>query len=942
MAGATGVFDICEDSEHRIWIASKSGVSRFDGEVFKNFQDSLEAQIILKLRAHVSSGVWALSFYGELFHISDEGTIPYAHNRQVRDLLMRGTCYSFYIDSIGTLHVGGSSGYFTIDANGELAWQLGSNDGYNGVGIFPMHQGDPLCFLFSDKTIDETHLYFFDSKKRVSKPIEIPFSISHQGLSTIEYSANSSATLLKVNSNLVLLNQTELIGFQHFGFDFMHAHIDEQFGVWLSNPDATHGATHFYEWNGGEFKLKYTGLEGNSIVSFATDFEGGMWLGTINDGVYYLPEPSAWWFDLKNEFWPFDQIRSTASLSDSLMMATFYGVQGRLVDGKLIKNNLEGKSKGDFGKNVMRLITHDSTKVYALFDYEVYEYTQPEPIRVNDSGNGRIVSISASRKEGVSWIVRNDSVGILSNGRINYVHATPALQAIDLCEDHTGQVWLASFNGLWKLEGDEYVNVGDRFSELSVTIKQIAASGRGIWVLGTNGLHYFENNTLISYSNEELLGVETAVGMAVLKNKLWLNTANGLKCLETNPYGPGHVFANTKFVKGITDLTYSYLGTHEDQLILGINTKLLLLHPEVLQPDTIPISIFVRKFTVNDHDTAFASTLKLSYLQNSIDLVVGAVSFRNASSLRYEYQMIGVDRKPRTTSKRTISYQSLAPGTYEFYVKAITDEGRDSTNEIRYRLRITPPFWRSWWFLLLLFLFLLGMGWGVLQMRFSAALKTREMEKRMVELESSALRAQMNPHFIFNVLGSIQSYMLDNDADAANDYLSQFAVLVRQALANARNPLISLAKEIDALRYYLQLECMRFNQSFSFEIIVGANIDCQHTLIPPLLVQPYVENAIVHGISELPINGTVKIEFAKKGNALICTITDNGPGITDTVEEETNDDHESVGMLVTKERLQILNQSHQVQSHVVVVDCNNQDPTQKGTKVILTLPILKS
>ena len=217
-----------------------------------------------------------------------------------------------------------------------------------------------------------------------------------------------------------------------------------------------------------------------------------------------------------------------------------------------------------------------------------------------------------------------------------------------------------------------------------------------------------------------------------------------------------------------------------------------------------------------------------------------------------------------------------------------------------------------------------------------------DFERRVADTEMTALRAQMNPHFIFNCLNSIKLYTLQNDADKASDYLTKFSRLIRLVLENSRSELVTLHNELEALQLYIELEAMRFKQKVQFAIHVSPEIDQRYVCIPPLLLQPYVENAIWHGLMHKSEGGTVAVEVSQpKDNLLHIEITDDGVGRDRAAELKSKSagKHKSFGMQVTADRIRMINQLYNIQTQARIYDLVDSFGEPCGTKVILNIPV---
>jgi len=213
----------------------------------------------------------------------------------------------------------------------------------------------------------------------------------------------------------------------------------------------------------------------------------------------------------------------------------------------------------------------------------------------------------------------------------------------------------------------------------------------------------------------------------------------------------------------------------------------------------------------------------------------------------------------------------------------------------------------------------------------------QNLKRRAAELEMQALRAQMNPHFIFNALSSVNRFILKNDPDKASDYLTRFSRLIRLVLVNSQREVIFLDEEIEMLHLYLEMEQLRFKNAFEFTIRCAEHVDASQVTIPPLLVQPFCENAIWHGLMHSEEKGLLDISFKLENNILYCAITDNGVGREKAAElgSKSAEKIKSLGLQLTRERLALFNEDNNVETSYTIEDIFDSNGNVTGTKVIL-------
>ena len=248
-------------------------------------------------------------------------------------------------------------------------------------------------------------------------------------------------------------------------------------------------------------------------------------------------------------------------------------------------------------------------------------------------------------------------------------------------------------------------------------------------------------------------------------------------------------------------------------------------------------------------------------------------------------------------------------------------------------LNILPPWWDTWWSKSIGILILLLTGYRIYTYRTNQIIHDNKIQNQILELERSALQAQMNPHFIFNCLNSIQNYIVQSEKELAIQYLGRFASLIRSTLNASVAGKVIISEEINLLNNYLELEKLRFKNRFTFEILVDNELDIYSEELPPLLIQPYVENAILHGISKRKHGGIITVSFSKDADNLIVIIEDNGPGIDNLDDDMTRSGlKKSFGMSITRNRLDLLS-SHSGRNVVEVENINDPSGNILGTRV---------
>jgi ligand-binding sensor domain-containing protein len=371
------------------------------------------------------------------------------------------------------------------------------------------------------------------------------------------------------------------------------------------------------------------------------------------------------------------------------------------------------------------------------------------------------------------------------------------------------------------------------------------------------------------------------------------------------------------------------------------NPKDIKVNPE---PPVVIVSAF-RKFNEIQRNELFSGdTIRLRYDESFFSFEISALDFTNPAKNQYMYFLEGVDKDwvKAGSNDRLAEYKQVRPGRYTFYANGSNNDGVWNPTGLKLTVIIHPPWYGTWLFRILVALVLVSGIWFFIHRRIknirlkhAVELKMLDIEKQKFDLEQRSLRLQMNPHFLFNSLNSIQSYIVAHDPEMAIHYLGKFSQLMRLILTNSGNKFIPFDEEIKAITYYLDLEKLRFDQKFDYSIDIDPAIDTDFIEIPPMIVQPYIENAIIHGLLHKNVKGNIKVEFRLKDDKIHCTVTDDGIGRKRSAEilQRQGIRRQSSGMHITRARLELLNQDNKEEYNVRVTDLEDKHGNPLGTKV---------
>ena len=480
-------------------------------------------------------------------------------------------------------------------------------------------------------------------------------------------------------------------------------------------------------------------------------------------------------------------------------------------------------------------------------------------------------------------------------------------------------------------------------------------------------------------------------------NHLWVNSIDGITIFEqtnlkpirhiSHPDGTYRLQLFNIDEKGIMCVLYSagillydykniarYQVSLNDGLITFLNSSvacvnnILFVGAELNALQFIPLNSVIRKkpnkngylsaiqlfgnplFT--DTLPEYLHSLTLQHNKNFITLTFSSTEYEQPERLEYRYKLTGIseDWVLTNSSNRTITYNNLPPGSYTFFLSVKQPDGRWLNSKTALHITIIPAWWQTNWFKIACLIAGGALAFVLIRWRISTVRKQEKekakrlqekskIEKELLELEAKALRAQMNPHFIFNCLNSIKSLIQQHEEEKSVTYLTTFSKLIRTLFNNADTKEISLHDEIETCKLYLQLEAMRFDAKFSYSVNTDENIDLKSIRVPALIVQPFIENAIWHGIVPRHSGGNVSLNVFKTNGTVEIIIEDDGIGreMSRLNKSASGMAHQSKGVTLTQSRLELDNLLQQRQAEIEIVDKADDNGKAAGTKVVLTI-----
>ena len=909
------VYSLFEDSKHNIWIGTGDGITHYNGITFtKHPISEKDAIFVSAIIEDNNNTIWAATNAG-LYYFKNNAWINFVSN----NIALARDISCLFVDKKGNIWTGNDSGLFKIEDGHVTRYTVKSGLSSNKIRSVNELNGQLLVGTYGHglnihndngwyvlgKSNEIIHDVFVDDKQEIWVATQDNGSIKYNIKKKTSKTYNQEEGL-SVDNILVILQDSW--GNMWFGTSggginkyhtqqFKHFNLEEGFKDKVIN--SVLGGSHNKIWV-GTGDIGFIEMENDSIIyhNQNTDFHnykcktlfedhvGNIWIGTEKNGTY-IYNGSKYTQVGNNQGLVGNWILSITQDKDfNIWISTASGIS------KLTPTN------------------------YLDLEFRIRNFKLQNGLPAS-----RINTLSPDKENRMWFGTDSGHIGYILNGKIIYYGGEDGIKKSvikSIAFDEFNHLWAASEG-----EGLFEANLNNNFITFNQFKKDDGINSDNIYLLefdklgqlwlgaggGVDRISFTETGNISDFkhfgSNEGFLGGETMTNSISISpnGDIWIGTINGLNC-----HNPSQSKTNT------------------------IAPKLSMSN----------ISLFYESITeeVNDWYN-IDKTLNFNYNENHVSFKFEGVDLKNPEEVYYQFKLDGFENEWSPIEKHNVAtYSNLPSGNYNFLVKAGNGDGI-WTESIVIPFSIHTPFWKSWWFISIMAIISLSIIFLIYRNRQRQRKEEKErlqLEKNILEMEQKALRLQMNPHFIFNAMNTVQALIAKKDEKAARYYLAKFSKLMRKILENSRSPLITIHDEIEALENYLTLEQLSNEDNFDYEIIVDESIQSDAYGIPPLILQPFAENSIVHGLKELQHRGKITITFEWKETFIECSVSDNGRGrlAAKEIRHQKSSYHKSTALVLTQERLASLSDELPVKSFEIL---DMKDPS--GTRVILRIPIIE-
>lgn len=715
---------------------------------------------------------------------------------------------------------------------------------------------------------------------------------------------------------------------------------DGRGGVWIGTYT---GGINFYNRNAKAFfHFKVPTRNGNSsITSFAEEPDGNLWIGTDGGGLCYYNRNT-------KQFENFYHSEGNPnSLSDNRVISLQLDKQGILWIGTY----LGGLSQ--YNPRTKRFIHYTNSDGSGLNDNVIWSLLIDHTDRLWVGTNNGLNRYEPATNTFTSWNIANSN---LSNNMIRCLY-----------EDNRQRLWIGTQAGLNLLEAPykqfTVMKSGDKAKSLSNHwIRAIQQDRKGNLWIGTfaGGLNRFDESSdaFIAYTEADGLPDNIISGIVPDKyDNLWISTGRGLAYFDVS----NHTIKNYNASDGLQNYQFNInaaFHNRQGEIMFGGTNGFTWFTPDVIRqvkgnPYPPPVAFTALKIFNTDILPGAADSIlsapvnethaiTLAYDQSVLTLEYTALNFIQPEKNRYAYRLEGFESNWNLVdNKRSATYTNLDPGKYTFRVIASNNDGIWNEQGASIDIVIMPPFWHTWWFrtiAVMLACITLACILNVVRERIREKIR---INKLIAELELKALIAQMNPHFVFNCLTSIQELIAVHKQDEAMHYLYQFSKLLRTVLQTSEKNFIPLDEELTLLELYLELESLRFDKQFHYVIAVDDAIDPEEIIIPSFLLQPFVENALWHGLMHKKGERNLHIRFTLEGaDRLICMIHDNGIGRqqASAIQQKRVRTYQSMGTKIIRDRIALMQKQNEA-FNLQIIDETDEQGLAIGTTVLVRVSV---
>lgn len=939
------IYDMIQDNKGYMWFATENGVSKFDGYNFTNYttHDGLPANSTLKLYEDYMGRIWFASYRGPLSYYHKDKITKFELNEEFAEMGFSQFFDNIYIDSTNTMWLSPyHRGIFTISTENKInkEFTLSNMDRPNIRSLYYFTEnGETITWTLSEQDIARQSNLL---KDKTIKSIEFTNKSKHHYYQNHHCKIADDDYLFSLGEKLKRVKNGKVIFEKNYEEQIISIFMDSDKNIWIAELFNC-----LYMYPKGKLDaepVEY--LPTNSVSKTLQDKEGSYWISTTENGVFCVPginfaNYNKAYLNIEN-----DQIITLDATDNQLFITTNNkGIHSFYIEENRLRKNNNFKLEGFIKSNVNDLLITSNNRLWV---------SNSEFFMFYLNGN-KVSESSQSYFVGYEIIELSDKSILLSHikGISKYKNADLIYESKDhsfrkqvfcLSESPDSTLFLGTFEGLYKYKNEIYSKYDSACPVLNSRISAIKMLGSNLWVGTFNNGLVINNKNGHNYINTEN-GLSSNRIKSILienENNVWVGTNKGLShILITDLQNFKFTIINYSIWDGLPSNEINDIIKLNELIWLATDKGLVSFKPNKLIKSNTPPKLVLESILVNENrDIHYLDSTVFKSDQNNVSFNYKAISFKDPGNITYYYKLEGLDEKWLETENTSVRYPELNYGDYIFTIKAKNVTGTLS-EPIVYNFTIKKHFTQTIVFASIIILCGLGFVALLFFVIFNSIKKREKLKQQVILAEQTALRAQMNPHFIFNSLNSIQDFILKRDDKNANFYLANFSTLMRRILEISKQNSITLREEIEITQVYLDLEKLRFEELFRYEIKIDKTLNLDEILIPTMLLQTYIENAIWHGLVPKNDRGVLELSFKHLAeNKLMVSIEDNGIGRVKASEiSKKRKHHRSMGMKNTDDRIKLINRLNRTNISIEVIDLYTNNNEAQGTRIEIVFDI---
>lgn len=940
-------YQVFQDSKGVIWIATDAGLCKYNGNeaITYTTKDGLCDNVILEIYEDDKNRVWFSTLSGGIFYFENGRFNNIAANKD----LIKMVNYNYI-------------GSFTLGENDTLYITAAAKDGL--IKIPPEHNYKKIIKELN--TFKNVNRYVLPNKT-TSKEIIVGCGMNSLNLTDSVYTIYCSDTILTVsfkkihnyyfsctlfrskstqngdlyiptsNQIAVIKKNTNNIEYHHFAFDILKIIEDRDGDIWICTK------------NGGGYLYKNANLNSRaiqflyplSITSIFMDREGSIWASTLEKGVFKCINKNILYFNENNDK-PVDLKKTEKKII----------IPYRSKKEIIIYNNdsvyINTKAKKYLPSiSYLSSIAHNKLNYYYATTIGLFHLDKKDKITDVFKNNKAylIKDVFEIEKDTFLAFSTNNINIIYKKSIISQIRSNFPINCISQLKNKTILIGSRNNDGIYNYKNNLLIPYLSNIPQFKTRINCIGEDNMGNLWIGTNekGIYCYDNSNKLHIFNENRGLISNKINTFCFdkKGNLWYGTNKGLgKIVILENRTPTILNFNTDH--GIVDFEIEKVLEFNNKIWCASKENLFYFESNKLIKNKIPPLINIKSVSINNNNYYnLKDTPKFNYDENNIRFQSILISYKNLEKREFIYKLNGYDKEWQLSTTGDIQYTNLNSGAYTYTTYGLNNDNVKSLAPATFSFIIKKPFWLTWWFISFVFLCLIICIFIIIKL-FKNKIEKKETEKtninqKIAQLQMTAIRAQMNPHFLFNAICSIQNYIIKNDSIQSYHYLSKFSLLIRNILDNSKEDYLDIEQEIKTLKLYIELEQVRFKHPFEAIIDIDKELNMDFE-IPTMLIQPYIENAIWHGLMPKKTKGILWLVLKKENNSLKISIKDNGVG-RPLESTFSNKAHESKGMLLTKERLEAMKIKYKKNFNLKIIDLKDSQGSAVGTEVTITIPI---